>query len=71
MNIFAGGQVNHENRNVWTYVDASDPNKVYYPYQSTGLTLFPIWVSGTSHRRHRKISPWTNQPDNMARSITA
>ena len=40
MNIFAGGQVNHENRNVWTYVDASDPNKVYYPYQSTGLTLF-------------------------------
>ena len=34
MNIFAGGQVNHENRNVWTYVDASDPNKVYYPYQS-------------------------------------
>ena len=27
-------------RNVWTYVDASDPNKVYYPYQSTGLTLF-------------------------------
>ena len=40
MNIFAGGQVNHENRNVWTYVDASDPTKVYYPYQSTGLTLF-------------------------------
>ncbi len=40
MNIFAGGQVNHENREVWTYIDASDPNKVYYPYQSTGLTLF-------------------------------
>lgn len=40
MNIFAGGQVSHENRGVWTYVDASDPNKVYFPYQSTGLTLF-------------------------------
>ncbi|WP_290540323.1 hypothetical protein [Alistipes sp.] len=41
MNIFAGGPVNHENRGVWTYVDATDPEKVYYPYQSTGLTLFP------------------------------
>ena len=71
MNIFAGGQVNHENRNVWTYVDASDPNKVYYPYQSTGLTLFSDMGEWYIASQTPEISPWTNQPDNMARSITA
>lgn len=38
---FAGGPVNVECKDAWTYVDATDPEKVFFPYQSTGLTLVP------------------------------
>lgn len=36
---FAGGPVQVECKDAWTYVDATDPNKVFFPYQGTGLTL--------------------------------
>lgn len=34
-----GGPTNIVSRDLWTIVDARDPNKVFIPYQSTGLTL--------------------------------
>ena len=37
--LSGGGTVNYTSRDVWTTVDASDPAKVYIPYQTTGLTL--------------------------------
>lgn len=41
MKDFAGSSasINYTGRNVWTTVDATDPEKVWIPYQSTGLTL--------------------------------
>lgn len=39
LKAMAGGSVNFEGRDVYTIVDARDPQKVYIPYQSTGLTL--------------------------------
>ena len=40
MTALAGSSsVSYESRNVWTVIDARDPNRVYIPYQSTGLTL--------------------------------
>lgn len=34
-----GASVSFEGRDVYTIIDARDPQKVYIPYQSTGLTL--------------------------------
>ena len=34
-----GQQMNVQSRDVWTIIDARDPNRVFLPYQSTGLTL--------------------------------
>jgi len=42
LNALAGGSGTvkiDENRDVWTYVDARDPEKVYLPLQSTGLSF--------------------------------
>lgn len=39
METLAGGKVNYQGRNLYTIVDARDPDKVFIPYQSTGLTL--------------------------------
>lgn len=39
METLAGGPVNYQGRDLYTIVDARDPNKVFIPYQSTGLTL--------------------------------
>lgn len=39
METLAGGRVNYKGRDLTTIVDARDPEKVFIPYQSTGLTL--------------------------------
>lgn len=39
MEALAGGPVNFQGRDLYTIVDARDPEKVFIPYQSTGLTL--------------------------------
>lgn len=39
INALAGGSVSFQGRDVYTIVDARNPNKVYIPYQSTGITL--------------------------------
>lgn len=41
MEAMAGGSVNVQSKDVYTVVDARDPQKVYIPYQSTGLTINP------------------------------
>lgn len=37
--LVPGRQLSYTGRNLWTTIDASDPNKVYIPYQSIGITL--------------------------------
>lgn len=39
MDALAGTKINYQGRDVYTIVDARDANKVFIPYQSTGLTL--------------------------------
>ena len=39
LTALAGGPVNFQGRDLYTIVDARDPEKVFIPYQSTGLTL--------------------------------
>lgn len=39
INTLAGTAVSFESRDVYTIVDARNPDKVYIPYQSTGITL--------------------------------
>ena len=39
VNALAGTSVAFEGRDVYTIVDARNPDKVYIPYQSTGITL--------------------------------
>lgn len=39
LETLAGERVNFQGRDLWTIVDARDPEKVFIPYQSTGLTL--------------------------------
>ena len=39
LKALAGGPVNFQGRDLYTFVDARDPDKVFIPYQSTGLTL--------------------------------
>ena len=39
MTEMAGGPVNYQSQDLYTTVDARDPEKVFIPYQSTGLTL--------------------------------
>lgn len=39
MEALAGAKINYQGRNVYTIVDARNPDKVFIPYQSTGLTL--------------------------------
>lgn len=40
LKALVGGQnLSFTGRDLWTEVDATDPNKVYIPYQSTGITL--------------------------------
>lgn len=39
MEALAGAKINYQGRNVYTIVDARAPDKVFIPYQSTGLTL--------------------------------
>lgn len=47
--LVSGSNVYYESRDVWTIVDARDPQKVYIPYQSTGLTLVDedgeLWIA--------------------------
>lgn len=39
MALTGGLSISYEGRDVYTIIDARDPQKVYIPYQSTGLTL--------------------------------
>lgn len=39
LKALAGGPVSFQGRDLYTFVDARDPDKVFIPYQSTGLTL--------------------------------
>lgn len=37
--LMSGNATSFESKDLWTVIDAQDPDKVFIPYQSTGLTL--------------------------------
>lgn len=67
-----GQQMNVQSRDVWTIIDARDPNRVFLPYQSTGTDAqLRRRQSSNSPPTWPRTSSWRSRPDSTARSRTA